>query len=140
MRKSAAASCESALHDGNQREKVPENKGKRFQMAVGITLRRRFGENIRQLRLSRGLTQEGLAEKSDLSVDAVRRIEWGTISPSLDTLSKLANGLDISLRTLFSTFEQRKRDDVAELSDFLSRRSSKDARLVARLVKVLFEG
>lgn len=108
-------------------------------MAVALTLRRRFGENIRQLRLSRGLTQEGLAEKSNLSVDAVRRIEWGTISPSLDTLSKLGDGLDISLRTLFSTFEQRKRDDVAELADFLSRRSSKDARLVARLVKVLFE-
>ncbi len=108
-------------------------------MTVGITLRRRFGENIRQLRLSRGLTQEALAEKSDLSVDAVRRIEWGTISPSLDTLSKLGDGLDISLRTLFSTFEQRKRDDVAELADFLSRRSPKDARLVARLVKVLFE-
>ena len=109
-------------------------------MAIGITLRRRFGENIRQLRLSRGLTQEALAEKSDLSVDAVRRIEWGTISPSLDTLSKLASGLDISLRTLFSTFEQRKRDDVAELADFLAKRSPKDARLVARLVKVLFEG
>ncbi|MBS1149357.1 MAG: DNA-binding protein [Myxococcaceae bacterium] len=108
-------------------------------MSVSTTLRRRFGENIRQLRLSRGLTQEGLAEKSDLSVDAVRRIEWGTISPSLDTLSKLANGLDISLRTLFSTFEQRRRDDVAELADFLSRRSLKEARLVARLVKVLFE-
>jgi transcriptional regulator with XRE-family HTH domain len=108
-------------------------------MLVGTTLRRRFGENIRQLRLARGLTQEGLAEKSNLSVDAVRRIEWGTISPSLDTLSKLARGLDISLRTLFSTFEQRRRDDVAELADFLSRRSPKDARLVARLVKVLFE-
>ncbi len=108
-------------------------------MPVGTTLRRRFGENIRQLRLSRGLTQEGLAEKSDLSVDAVRRIEWGTISPSLDTLSKLGHGLDISLRTLFATFEQRRRDDVAELADFLSRRSPKDARLVARLVKVLFE-
>lgn len=108
-------------------------------MPVGTTLRRRFGENIRQLRLSRGLTQESLAEKSDLSVDAVRRIEWGTISPSLDTLSKLAHGLDISLKTLFATFEQRRRDDVAELADFLARRSPKDARLVARLVKVLFE-
>ena len=108
-------------------------------MSVKITLRRRFGENIRQLRLSRGLTQEGLAEKSELSVDAVRRIEWGTISPSLDTLSKLSHGLDISLRTLFSTFEQRRRDDVAELADFLSKRSPKDAKLVSRLVKVLFE-
>lgn len=108
-------------------------------MPVTATLRRKFGENIRALRLARGLTQEGLAEKSELSVDAVRRVEWGTISPSLDTLSKLASGLDISLRTLFSTFEQRRRDDVAELADFLARRSPRDARLVSRLVKVLFE-
>ena len=108
-------------------------------MAVALNVRRRFGENIRQLRISRGLTQEALAEKCDLSVDAVRRIEWGTISPSLDTLTKLAHGLDISLRTLFSTFEQRKRDEIGELSDFLSKRSARDARLVARLVKVLFE-
>lgn len=108
-------------------------------MAVALSVRRRFGENLRQLRLSRGLTQERLAERSDLSVDAVRRIEWGTISPSLDTLSKLSHGLDISLRTLFSTFEQRKRDEVGELADFLSKRSPREARLVARLVKVLFE-
>ena len=107
--------------------------------AGGKPLRHKFGENIRQLRLSRGLTQEGIAEKSDLSVDAIRRIEWGTISPSLDTLSKLAVGLDISLRTLFSTYEQRRRDEVAELADFLSKRSPRDARLVARLVKVLFD-
>lgn len=108
-------------------------------MPVAHTLRRKFGDNIRQLRLSRGFTQEGLAEKSDLSVDAVRRVEWGTISPSLDTLSKLADGLDISLPTLFSTFEHRKRDDVAEVADFLSGRPSRDVRMVARLVKVLFE-
>ena len=91
-------------------------------MGDGKTVRRKFGENLRELRLSRGLTQERLAEKSDLSVDAVRRVEWGTISPSLDTLTKLASGLDISLGTLFSTFEQKKRDSVAELSDFLAKR------------------
>ncbi len=116
----------------------PDDANIRRATGVGVKLRRRFGQNSRQLRLSLGLTQEGLAERSDLSVDAVRRIEWGTISPSLDTLSKLAHGLDISLSTLFSTCEQH-RDDVAELADFLSKRSSKDARLVARLVKTLFE-
>ena len=102
------------------------------------TLRQKFGANIRQLRQSRNLTQEGLAKRCGLSVDAIRRIEWGSISPSLNTLSKLAQGLDISLRTLFTIFEQRRRDDLAELMDFLSKRSPKDSRLVARLVKTLF--
>jgi transcriptional regulator with XRE-family HTH domain len=100
--------------------------------------RTRFGENLRQLRLARGHTQENLAERSDLSVDAVRRIEWGSISPSLDTLSKISTGLDISLRTLFSTFGERKRDELAELVDYLSRRSRKETRLVSRLVRALF--
>lgn len=104
------------------------------------SLRRKFGENVRALRHSRGLTQEVLAERCDLSVDAVRRIEWGTISPSLDTLSKLGRGLAISLRTLFDTFERERRDDVAELCDFLSRRSRREVRLASRLIHVLFEG
>jgi transcriptional regulator with XRE-family HTH domain len=108
-------------------------------MAVQPAVRRRLGDNLKQLRRSRGLTQEALAKRSKLSVDAVRRIEWGTISPSLDTLSKLVNGLEISLSTLFATFERGRRDDVAELADFLSGRSARDVRWLTRLVKVLFE-
>ena len=107
-------------------------------MAPVVSLRRQFGKNIKLLRVSRGLTHETMAEQANLSVDAIRGIEWGTTSPSLETLSKIAVGLHISLRTLFSTFEQRKRDDVAELADSLAKRSAKDARLVARVVKVLF--
>ncbi len=83
------------------------------------------------------------------------RSEWGVtisgqvnarpeklVNPNLATgeYEVLAEGLEISLQTLFSTFERRQRDDIAELADFLSRRSIRDARLVARLVKVLFEG
>lgn len=104
-----------------------------------ISLRRKFGENIRELRRSKALSQETLAERCELSVDAIRRIEWGTMSPSLDTLSKLAAGLDISLRTLFETFERERRDDVAELCDFLATRSRREVLLAARLVRALFE-
>lgn len=103
-----------------------------------IRERRKFGKNIRELRHSRGLTQDQLAERCDLSVDAVRRIEWGSISPSLDTLSKLGEGLDVSLRTLFETFEIERRDEIAELCDFLGKRSRRDIRLVAELVRIVF--
>ena len=74
-----------------------------------------------------------------MSVDAIRGIERGRISPSLDSLIKLGVGLDISLRTLFSTFEKGARDGLAELTDFLSHRTPQETRLVARIVKALFD-
>lgn len=105
-----------------------------------ISLRRKFGNNVRRLRRCRGLTQETLAERCELSVDAIRRIEWGTMSPSLSTLGRLAAGLDLSLPTLFDALQRERRDDVAELCDFLATRSRREVQLAARLVRVLFGG
>ena len=102
-------------------------------------LRKRFGTNLRAMRLSHHLTQEDLAEKCELSVDAIRRIEWGTISPSLDTLSKLGHGLNISLSTLFQTYDHGKPAHLMELTDQLSTRSRKELLMVTRLIKILFE-
>ena len=53
-----------------------------------------FGGYVRRLREARGLTQEGLAERCDLSADTVRRLEHGAFSPSLRTLRKLAKGFE----------------------------------------------
>ncbi len=103
------------------------------------SLGERFGGHIRKLRQARKLTQEELAERSDLSVDAVRRIERGAFSPSLDTLRKLCNGLEISFRTLFSDFERQRRDYVAEICDYLEGRSPRDVQLAWRVVRAMFD-
>jgi len=55
---------------------------------------------IRELRRSRGLTQEGLGERSGMSPDAVSRIEAGTRVPTLGTLARLAVGLGVQLHDL----------------------------------------
>lgn len=103
------------------------------------SLGERFGAHVRKLRLSRNLTQESLAEHADLSVDAVRRIERGAFSPSLDTLRKLCLGLDISFRTLFQGFERQHRDHVAEICDFLESRSQSEVQLAWRVVRAMFD-
>ena len=104
-----------------------------------ISLGRKFGAHMRDLRLARGLTQEVLAERSDLSVDAVRRIERGAFSPSLETTSKLAHGLNTSLRTLFETFGRERRDEVAELCDYLASRTGREVRMASRVIRAMFE-
>lgn len=65
-------------------------------------LGRRLAERIRSLRRLRGLTQEQLAERSELSVDAVRRIERAAFSPTVRTLERIAAGLDTSVPDLFA--------------------------------------
>ncbi len=104
-----------------------------------LNVGRRFGTHVRALRHSRSLTQEELAERSELSVDAVRRIERGAFSPSLETVNKLATGLDVSLRTLFNDFDRDRRDQVAELCDYLGKRTKNELRMVWRVMRAMFE-
>jgi|SRR5215217_475781 len=100
---------------------------------------RKFGGHVRQLRNNRALTQEALAERCDLSVDAIRRIERGAFSPSLDTLGKLTTGLDVSLKTLFNGFEQERTEEVAEICDFLTSLSDPEVKLAWRVLQAMFE-
>ena len=110
-----------------------------LQEAVGMHFAPKFGMHIRQLRRDRSLTQEQLAESSGLSVDAIRRIERGAFSPSLETLRKLCSGLRITLRTRFDSFEPRHRNDVAEICDFLSTCSRTQLRTAKRVLRALFD-
>jgi len=62
--------------------------------------RRLLGEAIRARRKKAGLTQEKLAEKSDLSTVFISRVECGKESPTVDSLLKIANALKAPLRDL----------------------------------------
>jgi transcriptional regulator with XRE-family HTH domain len=55
---------------------------------------------LRRLRTKRGLSQQGLAEKSGLSREYVARLETGQHNPSLATLQKLAKALGVPVTAL----------------------------------------
>lgn len=57
---------------------------------------RSIGENIRKYRKVRKLTQEGLAERTGLSVNYIGSIEWGEKLPSLETFIEIVNQLGVS--------------------------------------------
>ena len=54
---------------------------------------KRFGANVRRERDRLGLTQEQLAEKSDLHPRALQKIEAGDVDASISTLLKLQRSL-----------------------------------------------
>ena len=99
----------------------------------------RLGRYLRQLRTTRGMTQEALAERCGLSCDAVRRVEGGRCTPSLETLSKLAGGLEMSLSTLFIGLEQGRGDETEQICDYLRSRTRNEQRLAWRVLRALFD-
>jgi len=91
------------------------------------------------LRQARNLTQEGLAERAGLSTDTIRKLESGRLSPTITTVRKLCAGLDLSLATFFASHETDRRDEIAELGDFLRTRSPREQRRACRVIRALFE-
>lgn len=59
-----------------------------------------LGQNISKRRRELGLTQQELAEKLDISLNFMGKIEVAFSKPSLDTLIRIANSLDISVSDL----------------------------------------
>ena len=62
----------------------------------------RIGQNIKKYRELRGLTQQQLADKIGMGINFVGKVEVAFSRPSIPTLVKIANALEISLMDLFN--------------------------------------
>ncbi len=74
-----------------------------------------FGEAIRALRNSQGMSQEGLALRCGLDRTYISGIERGTRNPSLTNILKIAASLQTGPVELF-TLAQRLQDRRATLA------------------------
>lgn len=64
-----------------------------------------FGDNIRRLRTGKGISQESLAELSDLHRTYVGAIERGERNVSLRNIVRLATALGVSPSKLLETVQ-----------------------------------
>lgn len=62
-----------------------------------------LGEKLRDIRKSKNLTLENLSAKVDLSIGYLSQIERGNLNPTMDTLRKISDALDISPYMLMET-------------------------------------
>lgn len=53
-----------------------------------------FGGNLRRVRVARGITQERLAERAELNLRTVQRIEAGEINVLVTTAMRLQKSID----------------------------------------------
>ena len=79
-------------------------------------LRQTFGVRLRAARLSRGLTQQQLAERAEVSPELVSRIERGSVLPSLPTFVRLLDSLDLSADAALGRDSRRRGTELADWS------------------------
>ena len=61
----------------------------------------RFGKNLKHHRITKGFTQEQLANELGVEISQISRIERGVINTSVTTLYTISKTLDIDISQLF---------------------------------------
>ncbi|MGI9399961.1 MAG: helix-turn-helix domain-containing protein [Rhizobiaceae bacterium] len=85
-----------------------------------------IGSALRDLRDSNSLTARQLAKQSGISAAMISRIENGQASPSISTLSSLANALNVPLVSLF----RETPSDHADFTHVAASQGLKSTRIV----------
>lgn len=72
-------------------------------VGVMTSLRKRFGQRVKQLRQATGLSQEAFADRCGFARSYMSRVERGGANPSLDAIQVFADALGIEEFKLFIT-------------------------------------
>lgn len=77
----------------------------------------KIGLVIKELRIKKGMTQEELADKTELSARTIQRIENGEVDPRAYSLQVIAQALEVDFELFM---EARSQDEGAEKNDRLT--------------------
>ena len=98
------------------------------------------GKRISLIRKNRGMTQEQLAEKAELSNIYISHIENSRSIPSLETLMKLCSALDITPdEVLLGTKQDMENYLQSDIQKKLIHCTPKERRKVSRFIDLLLE-
>ncbi|GAA0180758.1 XRE family transcriptional regulator [Clostridium sediminicola] len=80
-----------------------------------------LGKKIKAIRVEKGLTQEEVADRCELSKGFISQVERDLTSPSIATLSDMLESLGTNLKEFFSEPEEEKiifsREDIFEVQN-----------------------
>lgn len=100
-------------------------------------LKQIFGNNLHSYRKLRGLSQEQLAEKLDISVKHLSTMETGKVFASAELIEKISKKLNVSISALFYTPEEKSFDetDLSKINIILEEETTKALSSVKERIK-----
>ena len=94
-----------------------------------------IGSRIKELRKKKGLSQEELSEKAEITPNYLSRIERGTENPTLDMFIGLANALDVEMWEIFDFRHRSSRKDLKSILNKITVEADENQLMLA--VKIL---
>ena len=103
-------------------------------------IQRIVGNNIKTIRLSKGMTQEQLAERLDRSVNFVSLIELGKSGMSVPTIIDICNILEIDVNCIFKgLIDYEMKENDKNIIDNILILSNEDKEVVEHLIEHLIK-
>ena len=108
-------------------------------------VRKFLGQRLRELRKRRGLSQQGLGERSALSGKFIGEVERGEKSISIDSLYRVSVALEVPLRDLTDVRADKPSgvptEDAEKIFALVSgRRRPEDVRRALHVLHAMFDG
>jgi transcriptional regulator with XRE-family HTH domain len=103
------------------------------------TTKELLGSRIKEIRKLRKLSQEELSEKINIDPKHLSRIEVGRGFPSLDTLERLADVLNVDIKDLFEFSHKApsQRELKETLNSLLKEADEEKLRMLVKIVKAV---
>ena len=99
-----------------------------------------IGERLKKARIDNDLTQEKLAEKLDVSIAFLSRIERGSSHISLKRLSQICDILGISEGSILNGSSNNSNTYlVSEFGDILKNTTPEKQKLIYKIAKIITE-
>ena len=102
-----------------------------------------FGKKLKQIRLSRGLSQEKLAEMADVHEKHISKIETGRFHPNFETLNKILKALNLKLENVGINIENVSTNDnpfYAKSMQILNNATENELEFYYNLLKTAQKG
>ncbi len=102
-----------------------------------VQLKNLFGKRVRELRQSRGYTQEKLSELLWIDPQHFCKMENGNHFPTVKNLVNLANVLGVDVKDLFSYDNSEIDETVSKINFELKKLNQKELNYIYKMISAL---
>ena len=103
-----------------------------------MDIKQMIGARIKELRTKKGITQEHLSERMEINPKYLSSIERGKENPTLNTLIKLSESLEVDLGEIFSFIEAEDPDKrKSQIISLLDEADSEQLKMIFKVLSII---
>ncbi len=103
-------------------------------------IKKLLGKRIREIRISKNLTQEDLSELTDIGASSISKIESGYFHPTDENLERIAKALNVEPYKLYMFNHQKDIKEITkEIHAMLDKAAENEIRLAYKILNGILD-